>query len=68
MSQPIKGQSGHLRLQIGQKNTKLVEDVKTCFQSNFVEWLQRRCRKFLSKPDAKIAIFVLPISPITKPW
>ena len=35
MSQPIRGQGGHLVLQIGPKNTKLVEDVKSLLPVKF---------------------------------
>ena len=38
MSQPIRGQGGHLVFPIGPKNTNLVEDVETCFLSSFVEF------------------------------
>ena len=38
MSQPIRGQGGRLVFQIGPKNTNLVEDVKSCFLSIFVEF------------------------------
>ena len=39
MSQPIRGQGGHLVFPIGPNNTKLVEDVKILlFLSSFVEF------------------------------
>ena len=38
MSQPIRGQGGHLVFPIGPKNTNLVEGVGICFLSNFVEF------------------------------
>ena len=39
MSQPIRGQGGHLVFPINPINTKLVEDVEICFLSSFVQFL-----------------------------
>ena len=38
MSQPIRGQGGHLVFPIGPKNTNLVEDVKIWLLSSFFEF------------------------------
>ena len=37
MSQPIKSQGGHLVFPISPKNANLVEDIRSCFMSSFVE-------------------------------
>ena len=53
MSQPIRGQGGHLVFPIGPKNTNLVEDVEILlpvkFSLNSLQWLKRRSRK-MSQP------------------
>ena len=38
MSQPIRGQGGHLVSLIGPKNTNLVEAIRSCFLPSFVEF------------------------------
>ena len=38
MSQPIIGQGGHLVFPISPKYTNLVEDIRSCFLSSFVEF------------------------------
>ena len=38
MSQPIRGQGGHLVFPIGPKNTNLVEDVEILLPSSFVKF------------------------------
>ena len=38
MSQPIRGQGGHLVFPIGPKNTNLVEVLRSCFLLSFVEF------------------------------
>ena len=38
MSQPIRGQGGHLVFPIGPKNTKLVEDIEILLPVKFVEF------------------------------
>ena len=38
MSQPIRGQGGHLVFPIGPKNTNSVEALRSCFLSSFVEF------------------------------
>ena len=38
MSQPIRGQGGHLVFPIDLKNTNLVEDVEILFRVKFVEF------------------------------
>ena len=50
MSQPIRGQGGHLVFPIGPKNTNLVEDVEILFLSSFVEF-----RSAVSEEKSKIS-------------
>ena len=38
MSQPIRGVGGHFVFSIGPNNTNVVEGIKTCFLSSFVEF------------------------------
>ena len=38
MSQPIRGQDGHLVFLISPKNTNFVEAMRSCFLSSFVEF------------------------------
>ena len=38
MSQPIRGQGGHLVFPFDLKNTNLVEDIEVCFLSSSVEF------------------------------
>ena len=46
MSQPIRGQGGHLVFPIGPKNTNLVEDVEILLPAKkSVKRFQRRSRK-----------------------
>ena len=60
MSQPIRGQGGHLVFPIGPKNTNFVEGVEillSCQVSlNSVQRFQRRSRKCLSQSEARAAI------------
>ena len=60
MSQPIRGQGGHLVFPIGPKNTNLVEGVEilpSCQVSlNSVQWFHMRSRKCLSQSEAGAAI------------
>ena len=57
MSQPIRGQGGHIVFAIGPNNTNLVEDVSSCQVSlNSVQQFQRRSRKCLSQSEARAAI------------
>ena len=50
MSQPIRGQGGHLVFPIGSKNTNLVEDVEILLLSSFVEF-----RSALSEEKSKMS-------------
>ena len=48
MSQPIRGQGGHLIFPISPKNTNLVEDVEILLPVKFVEFCSavlERCRE-----------------------
>ena len=44
MSQPIRGQAGHLAYPMGPKNTDLVGDIKYFFPVNFSQVLFSSCR------------------------
>ena len=49
MSQPIRGQDGHLCFPIGPKNTKFVEDIEyLLFIKSFIKFqgFQRRSQKY----------------------
>ena len=67
MSQPIRGQGGHLVFPIGQKNKKLGIgrwDLASCqVKMNSVQRFQRRGRKCLSQSEASGAILFFPIDP-----
>ena len=60
MSQPIRGQGGHLYFPIGTKKHKLGRghlDLPSCQVSlNSVQRFQRRSRKCLSQSEARVAI------------
>ena len=71
MSQPIRGQGGHLVSPIGPKNTHLVEGVEipSCKVSlNSLQWFQRRSRKCLSQSEARAAILFIWSARNTKTW
>ena len=51
MSQPIRGQGGHLVFPIDPKNKNLVEDIlRSCFLSSFVEF-----RSAISEKKSKMS-------------
>ena len=60
MSQPIRGQGGHLVFPINPKNTNLVEDIEILLPDkvslNSLQQFQRRSRKCLSQSEARAAI------------
>ena len=57
MSQPIRGQGGHLVFLIGPKNTNSVETLRSCLLSlNSVQRFHQRSRKCLSQSEARAAI------------
>ena len=67
MSQPIRGQGGHLVFPIGPKNTNLVEDIEILlpvkFSLNSVQRLQRRSRKMSQPIRGQGGHLVFPIGP-----
>ena len=67
MSQPIRGQGGHLVFPIGPKNTNLIEDVEILlpvkFLLNSVQQFQRRSRQCLSQLEARVAILFFRSAP-----
>ena len=60
MSQSIRGHGGHLVFQIGQKNTKLVEDVEILIPVKFcwIPWSSLR------RPDAGHVVTIVHLSPL----
>ena len=68
MSQPIRGQGGHLVFPIGPKNTNLVEDVEILLPVKFrwilFKWFQRRSRKCekLTTDDGQRVITIVHLS------
>ena len=72
MSQPIRGQGGHLVFPIGPKNTNLVEDVEILLPGqvslNSVQGFQRRSRKCLSQSEARAAILFFRSARKTQTW
>ena len=72
MSQPIRGQGGHLVFPIGPKNTALVEDIEILLpvkvSLNSVQRFQRRSRKCLSQSEARAAILFFRSAQKTQTW
>ena len=72
MSQPIRGQGGHLVFPIGPINTNLVEDVEILLpvkvSLNSVQRFQRRSRKCLSQSEARVAILFFRSARKTQTW
>ena len=60
MSQPIRGQGGHVFFLISPKNTNLVEDIEILLPKqvslNSVQRFQRRSKKCLSQSEARAVI------------
>ena len=73
MSQPQRGQGGHLVFRSARKkNVNLVEDVEMFLPVQFC-WIpfsdfQRRSRKCLSKPEARAAILFFRSAQKTQTW
>ena len=72
MSQPIRGQGGHLVFPIGPKKNKLGRgrgDLASCQISlNSVQRFQKRSRKCLSQSEAKAAILFFQSARKTQTW
>ena len=72
MSQPIRGQGGHLVFSIGPKNTNLVEDVEILLpvkvSLNSVQQFQRRSQKCLGQSEARAAILFFRLARKTQTW
>ena len=72
MSQPIRGQGGHLVVLIDPKNTNSEEDVKILlpvkFPLNYFQRFQRRSRKCLGQSEARAAILFFGSVRKTQPW
>ena len=66
VSQPIRGQGGHLVFPIGAKNTNLVEDVEILLPVKF-RWIlfsgfRRKCEKSTTKDDGQCMITIVHFS------
>ena len=72
MSQPIRGQGGHLVFSDRPEKHKLGRgrwDLASCQVSlNSVQWFQRRSRKCLSQSEAKAAILFFRSARKTQTW
>ena len=72
MSQPIRGQGGHLVFRIGPKNKNLVEDIEILLpvkvSLNSYPRFHRRSRKCLSQSEARAAILFFRSARKTQTW
>ena len=72
MSQPIRGQGGHLvssdrlaKHELGRGHL----DLASCQVSlSSVQWYKRRCRKCLSQSEARLTILIFESARITQTW